>query len=217
MHINECNWILEKLSRVESVDISPILDLGGSTLKYRTVDQPWLDKLFYSKLKELNLDIFFSDIKDDLGVDIVGDIFDDDVFQKIKEQNFKCIFCCNFLEHVTNPGDLIVRCMQLIPVGGYIVFTVPYSYPYHRDPIDTMFRPAPDELASLIPSHKVIGSEIINTGSYRDHLAKSPWKIFRHIRIFFPFFGFEKWKRSLIKLKWLYFNFKHTCLIVQKK
>ena len=158
-----------------------------------------------------------SNLKDDIGVDIVGDIFDDDVFQKIKEQNFKCIFCCNFLEHVTNPGDLIVRCMQLIPVGGYIVFTVPYSYPYHRDPIDTMFRPAPDELASLIPSHKVISSEIINTGSYRDHLAKSPWKIFRHIRIFFPFFGFEKWKRSLIKLKWLYFDFKHTCLIVQKK
>ena len=80
MHINECNWILENLSRIESINISPILDLGGSTLKYRTIDQPWLDKLFYNKLKELNLDISFSDIKDDIGVDIVGDIFDDDVF-----------------------------------------------------------------------------------------------------------------------------------------
>ena len=115
-----------------------------------------------------------------------------------------------------NPGDLIIRCMQLIPIGGYIVFTVPYSYPFHRDPIDTMFRPTLDELISLIPNHRVISSEIIKTGSYRDHLAKSPWKIFRHIRIFFPFLGFEKWKRSLIKLKWLYFDFKHTCLIVQK-
>ena len=27
--------------------------------------------------------------------------------------------------------------------GSLVFVTVPFSYPYHRDPIDTMYRPSP--------------------------------------------------------------------------
>ena len=216
MHINECNWIYQNLRNYKINEISPIIDLGGSTEKYRTIDQPWLENDFYQKLRNKGVNILFSDIKKEVGVDLVGDIFNNKFVLSLKRSNFNCIFCCNFLEHVLDPKDLIDRCMSILPIGGILVITVPYSYPYHRDPIDTLYRPDIGELSKLVDSHEIISSEIISTGSYRDHIAKSPWKIFRHIRVFFPFLGFEKWKRSAIKLKWLFTNFKHTCMIVKK-
>ena len=217
MHINESNWIIKNLEKIDSIEINPILDLGGSTLKYRTIDQPWLEKFFYRKLKDRKLKIFFSDIKEDIGVDFAGDIFDDQfIIDLKKKKEFKSIFCCNFLEHVLNPQDLINRCLSVLPVGGILVITVPHSYPFHRDPIDTMFRPSIEQLTTLISQHEIISSEIISTGSYWDHLSKKPSKIFRHIRIFFPFLGFDKWKRSTIKLKWLFTDYKHTCMIIRK-
>ena len=63
MHINESNWIIKNLEKLNNNEIDPILDLGGSTLKYRTIDQPWLEKFFYSKLRDRKLKIFFQTLK----------------------------------------------------------------------------------------------------------------------------------------------------------
>ena len=76
-----------------------------------------------------------------------------------------------------------------------------------------MFRPNIEQLATLISQHAIISSEIITTGSYWDHLSKSPLKIFRHIRIFFPFLGFGS---PVALLGWLFTDFKHTCMIIKK-
>ncbi|OBQ33891.1 MAG: hypothetical protein AN485_17485, partial [Anabaena sp. MDT14b] len=50
------------------------------------------------------------------------------------------------------------------PKSGYIFVTVPYKYPYHRDPIDTMFRPDIQELSSLFPDFKIVNGEILAGG-----------------------------------------------------
>ena len=97
----------------------------------------------------------------DIGVDIVGDIFDDQFLINLKKSDFKCVFCCNFLEHVFEPQDLINRCMSILPIGGILVLTVPYSYPFHRDPIDTLYRPNIEQLASLVSNHEIISNEIL--------------------------------------------------------
>ena len=216
MHINECDWIISKLEKFNDSEISPVLDFGGSTLEYRTLEQPWLQNNLYKKLKNREIKILFADLKKSDGVDLAGDIFDDKFLSLVQSKKFNCVFCCNFLEHVNDPQELINRCMSLIPVGGILVITVPHSYPYHRDPIDTMFRPNIKELSKLVKGNDIIDSEIISTGSYRDHLRKSPLKIFRHLRFFFPFLGLEKWKRSNLKLKWLFTDFKQSCMIVRK-
>jgi len=36
-----------------------------------------------------------------------------------------------------------------LPADGYLVVSVPHSYPFHADPIDTLFRPAPDEVVTM--------------------------------------------------------------------
>jgi hypothetical protein len=60
----------------------------------------------------------------------------------------KALLCCNLLEHVLDPERLALHCLELLPRGGLLFVTVPFSYPYHRDPIDTMYRPDPTRQAS---------------------------------------------------------------------
>ena len=80
----------------------------------------------------------------------------------------RTVFCNNVLEHVPDPALFAQRCFDLLPPGGRLVVTVPRSYPHHRDPIDTMFRPTPDEICALIDApYERLDDEIIETGSYR--------------------------------------------------
>ena len=52
------------------------------------------------------------------------------------------------------------HCLDLLPIGGLIFVTVPLSYPYHRDPIDTMFRPSLAELGRRQSPSPRFGSPI---------------------------------------------------------
>ena len=81
MHVNECNWIIDKLDKFNRSEISPILDFGASTLEYRTLQQPWLEKNLYKKLEDRRINILFADLKNTEGVDLVGDIFDMETMQ----------------------------------------------------------------------------------------------------------------------------------------
>ncbi len=50
----------------------------------------------------------------------------------------------------------------MVPVGGYLVVTGPLRFPYHADPIDTMYRPTAAEMIEEIgPEFAVVESEDI--------------------------------------------------------
>ena len=140
-----------------------------------------------------------------------ADILSDADLPKITAFRPKAILCCNILEHVREPDALARRCMEIVGPGGLIFVTVPHSYPHHRDPIDTMYRPAPDELAVLFRPAAMLKGEIVDVGeSYRGQVRLRPWILFRHILRFpFPFIGFEGWKRSMAKLYWLSAQLPH--------
>jgi hypothetical protein len=107
--------------------------------------------------------------------------------------------------------------MEIVEPGGLIFVTVPKSYPHHRDPIDTMYRPAPDQLAELFSPATMLNGEIVDVGeSYRGQVKRRPWILLRHILRFpFPFIGFEGWKRSVGKLYWLAHNYAITGAVFQ--
>jgi SAM-dependent methyltransferase len=58
--------------------------------------------------------------------------------------------CANLLEQVTDRAMVIRNLHAITARGGYLIVTVPNRYPYHRDPIDTGFRPSPSQLAKEI-------------------------------------------------------------------
>ncbi len=52
--------------------------------------------------------------------------------------------------------------------GSILLVTGPYQFPYHEDPIDTMFRPTPEELRHEFSGLQYIQGEIVKCGRYRD-------------------------------------------------
>jgi hypothetical protein len=209
----EAIW-LEKLLRMQDGEaISPLLNIGSSTRQFREQEQPWTERRIFAPLKARGVAILHLDNREGEGIDIRADVLSDGQLAGIKAYGPKSILCCNILEHVPDHQALARRCIEIVGAGGLIFVTVPYSYPHHRDPIDTMFRPSPDELAVLFRPAEMVKGEVIDTGqSWWNDVHRRPWILLRPLlRLPFPFVGFAGWKRSMRRLYWLRHHYRVTC------
>jgi SAM-dependent methyltransferase len=206
-----------ELAKLEVSELSPLLNIGSSTLEFRTKSQPWVDELIFQPLVARGVKIVHVDIREGAGIDIRADLLKDEDYARLKAEKPKTVLLCNILEHVLDPATFARRAFDLLGPGGRLYVTVPNSYPHHNDPIDTMFRPTPQEVAALAPEAELAAGEIIDTGSYWDELKKRPWIITRQIfRAPFPFLGFTKWKRSMKKFYWLVRPYRVTLAILRR-
>lgn len=222
MRIEEAKWLARRLAQIDSVSISPVLELGSSTLNFRMNKRPHIDQLLHRPLRERSVRIVHSDFKRDEGVEIVGDIFDSAVQAQIRRVAPRMILCCNMFEHVTDRSALARFCVEMLPAGGYMVFSGPYSYPYHPDPLDNMFRPTPAEVVALFPNFDIIAAEIVGSKSWCGELLERPAQIprvaaeslFRLVRFWV---GQERYLADNHRLLWLFRRFRITCVILRKK
>jgi len=212
MFAAEAAWLERLLRERTPADISPLLNIGSSTRAFREEEQPWTERLLFAPLRARGIRVIHLDAREGDGIDIKADILSDADLPRIKPVHPKAILCCNIFEYVLDLALLAKRCVQIVGPGGLIFVTVPFSYPHHRDPIDTMFRPTPGALGHLFKDASMLKGEIVDVGeSYRGQVGKRPWILFRHILRFpFPFIGFDGWKRSMAKLHWLFNNYRIT-------
>ncbi len=217
MFRREASWLARRLDAHSAIELSPVLNIGSSTRGFREKDQPWIQDELIGPLEARGVKVIHLDFRDGDGIDIRADMLNDADFERIKALDPKSIFCCNMLEHVLEPKKLADRCRDLVGPGGLIFVTVPHSYPFHRDPIDTLYRPAPAALAQLFGGARLLHGEIIDVGvSFRDEAKKRPLILFRQFsRFFIPFLGWAKWKRSMGKLYWLFHNYEVTGAVFQ--
>lgn len=218
MFEQEVVWINAALEAIEAEALSPMLNIGSSTLEFRTRTQPFIDAKLFAPLAARGVRVTHADLKAAPGVDLTSDILTDEGFAEAKAVGAKSLLLCNLLEHVVDPGAFTRRAWDLVQPGGLIVVSVPRSYPYHRDPIDTLFRPTPAEVLALFPpGAEVVSEAVIETGYYWDKVKVRPWLLLRPIlRAPFPFLGLTKWKRSLGKLYWLVKPYLATMVVVRK-
>jgi hypothetical protein len=217
MFETEAAWLEMLLRERTPDDLSPLLNVGSSTSDFREVAQPWAERRLFAPLRARGVQIIHLDTREGHGIDIKADILSDADLPRIRSFKPRSILCCNILEHVRDPKALARRCAEIVGPGGLIFVTVPFSYPHHRDPIDTMFRPSPETLAELFRPAILIRGEIVDVGqSYRGQVKRRPWLLLRHISRFpFPFIGFKGWKRSMTKLYWLFHNYRITGALFQ--
>ena len=218
MFEQEVVWINAALEGVPAEALSPMLNIGSSTLEFRTRTQPFIDAGLFAPLTARGVKVVHADLKQAPGVDLTADILTEAGFAEAKAVGAKSLLLCNLLEHVTDPGAFTRRAWDLVQPGGLIVVSVPRSYPYHRDPIDTLLRPTPAEVAALFPAGaEVVSEAVIETGYYWDKVKVRPWLLLRPIlRAPFPFLGLTKWKRSLGKLYWLVKPYLATMVVLRK-
>jgi hypothetical protein len=218
MFLAEACWLRRALGAHPPGRLSPLLDLGSGSAALRGAVQPWMDAEVFCPLRDRGVEIVHVDTRPLPGVDVQADLTNDADIRRLSALRPKALLCCNLLEHVLEPARLARHCLDLLPEGGLVFITVPYSYPYHRDPIDTMYRPSPSELSELFAGARLLEATILGTGvSYRDAVRERPWLLLRHVwRFPAPFLSFRRWKRSMAHLYWLIAEYRITCAVFQK-
>jgi hypothetical protein len=214
----EARWLRCALDAFPSERLSPLLNLGSSSIEVRVGVQPWIEDQVFCPLRGRNVEVVHVDMRELSGVDVQADLTDPGDVRRLRALGPRALLCCNLLEHVIEPDRLARHCLDLVAAGGLVFVTVPLSYPHHRDPIDTMYRPNPMELAGLFGGARLLDSRILPTGvSYRDAVRERPWILLRHVwRLPVPFLSFEKWRRSMARLYWLAAEYRITCAVFEK-
>lgn len=217
----EANWIRERILALGVERASPIANIGSSTLRFRTVNKPHIEELLFEPLRDAGFEIIHVDIKDAPGVDMVGDVTNAEFLSELKAKGCQSVICSNLLEHLTDRRKFVSALSDLINDDGVLVLTVPYSYPYHPDPIDTLYRPSPDELHRSLPGLHMIESAILADGSLvREIAAKGvgraaiylPVALLRIARVWRPKVALAQ----LHRLTWIVRPFKVSCAVLSK-
>jgi hypothetical protein len=214
----EAHWIGLVLDQLETENISPILNVGSATAAFREQVQPWIDGEIFAPLRRRGVAVHHLDIQEGDGIDLRGDLTDDAFVAGLGAYGYRALLCCNLLEHVPAPADVCARLELLVPIGGYILVTVPNWFPYHPDPIDTMFRPRVEDIVQLFPRSRLIRGEIIDCGTGWDYVDHNPSALIAKVKRRLA--GLREHggvKGSVSFLPWLFRSFRQSCALLQRK
>jgi SAM-dependent methyltransferase len=157
MFVDEALWLRQVLARLELRSGSKVLDIGSSTLDFRTKVQPHIDEHVFAPLRAMGVAVSHLDARQDSGVDIVADI----TTLEGVPADFDVVICTSLLEHVVDRAETARNICRVVKPGGTLILTVPRRYPIHRDPIDTGYRPSPEQLSALIAWPEVLEKQVL--------------------------------------------------------
>ena len=216
MRPEEATYLGAWLSMQDLAEISPLIELGASTQAFLET-HPHVQRHLLGPLIERGVRIVKTDIQPGPHIDIAGDIYDLAAQEKLKAVEAKCVLCCNILEHVTDREAFARVCDEILSPGGTIVVSVPQSYPLHMDPIDTHYRPKPDEIAQLFSGYDVLVSETVVSGTAEGDMG-NPWlevpKVIR--RALFLQGGVDATKARLHRLLWIFRRYRISVAVLRK-
>ena len=175
----------ERLSEIilSQTDISPLLNLGSSTLLFRQHAQPHIERCLFGPLQRADVKVVHCDLKVGDGIDVSGDVLDPVLAGALKRRGFRCILVANLLEHVRDRQAVANACEDIVGSGGLILATAPRSYPYHADPIDKLYRPTPDDLADLFKrSQPVLAEELVGP-TYAEEMSAREGNMRRELSV----------------------------------
>lgn len=161
--------------------MSPLLNLGSSTRAFREQAKPHIERELFAPLRAAGVKVFHSDLKQADGVDLAGDILDPAVRAALKGRGFRALLIANLLEHVRDRADVAAACEEIVGPGGLILATVPCSFPYHADPIDTGWRPSPDALTAAFAGSALVLAEAIQGRTYKEEIAARGSSLWREL------------------------------------
>lgn len=221
MRPNEADWIRAELMSRGADEMSPIANIGSQTLEFRTKKKPHIENRLFRPLREAGYKVVNIDIQKDEGVDLAGDLTDPAFVATLKKMGFRSVICSNLLEHLADRGPLSSALIDIVANGGRVVVTVPHCYPYHPDPIDTLYRPSPEELAKAFPGMKLVKGSVLVDGTLRNEafaggiiggLRYFTMAGLRILNVARPWVACAQLHRML----WLFRSFKVSCVVLEK-
>jgi hypothetical protein len=188
------------------------------------VEQPHVDAHVFRPLRARGVRILNLDLKEDEGVDLVGDVLNPDFQMKLAAFHPRLVMCSNLLEHLTDPTAFAHACASIVEPGGYLLVTGPYSYPYHLDPIDTLYRPGPDEVCRLFPDLSCLHKAVVADSTYLDDLlsqntSKQLIRLIGGHVLKFPYLLLadrERFKARYHRYLWLFQQYTSTVVLLHR-
>jgi SAM-dependent methyltransferase len=222
MRVEEAQLIGNLLGGLPPLEISPLVNIGSSTLRFRTEHQPHIERSIFAPLAARGVRVLHADMKAAVGVDLVGDVLRDSFRRQVRELRPKAVLCSNVLEHVENIAEFVAALEELTPPGGFLLVSVPRSYPYHLDPIDNGFRPDPDALIAEFPRCRRVAAELVLSGTYFEELVRLPrGELARRVvksavRVWVPFYKPAYYKNLLHRWLWIGRRYSVTIALMQR-
>lgn len=169
----EARWFRDRLAAWPAERLFPLCNVGSAAGEGQLREQPWIERDVFGPLKRLpGARILNCDLFPGAGVDLVGDLTEPAFRERLAELGVRAIFCANVLEHVPEPERLAAGLSALLPPGGLMFVSVPQAFPYHPDPIDTLFRPTPAELNALFPDLRPLTAESVAAGTLAGYVGR---------------------------------------------
>jgi len=207
MRPEEAAWIGRALAELPDAAVSTVMNVGSSTGHFRKVMQPHIDREIFAPLSARGATVIHCDMKQADGVDLVGDLLDPDFRARVEALRADVVLATNLFEHVRDRASLAVSLGVLPRENGRLIVSVPYRFPYHADPIDTLYRPTPEEIVALFPGFSIEHRAIIQTTSLWEDLEsklgtrRAAQDVARRlVRLLFPFVRPRAWRATLASL-----------------
>ncbi|MBB5985657.1 SAM-dependent methyltransferase [Sphingobium sp. B1D3A] len=220
MRPEEADRVRALIEALPNVGERTILNIGSSTDYFRRVMQPHVHESLIAPLEAKGFRFIHCDMKAAPGVDLVGDVLSEAFREKIAAEGASVVLCCNILEHLTDPLVFSRACGLIVPPGGYLIATVPYSYPHHKDPIDTGLRPSPAQIAMMFPELSLVEGEIVSSMTYLQESLRSKAEMSLLLKNFlkslFPFYHPKKWRSRAHRFLWLFRPYKVSIAVLRR-
>ena len=215
----ESQWLGARLAQIPDEDLFPLLNVGSSTSEFRKKVQPYIDQNIFEPLRARRGQVIHLDIKPASGVDMVGDLVDPAFLRQVAAMKVRSIMVSNLLEHVTDRAPICDTIMRILPEGGYVIVSGPYQYPYHEDPIDTMFRPTIAEMHQHFVGTQIIDSEVVDSGNWRQWDSAERGRTLGRtlLRLLMPFYRPQKWFELARQSPYLFKSIKAFAIVLRKQ
>lgn len=209
MRPEEASWIGDILANSDLTGRT-VMNVGSSTGHFRTVTQPHIEREVFAPLAARGVRIIHADMKAADGVDLVGDLLDPAFRRQIVALAPDVVLANNLFEHVRD-RQVLADCLADLPgEHGRLIVSVPRAYPYHADPIDTLYRPTPGEIAEMFPGYTLEDQAVVASTSLWQDLNRQIGRAGairdvarRVIRLAVPFVRPKAWLGTASCLVWL--------------
>jgi SAM-dependent methyltransferase len=216
MYVENAAWTRDVLAGLWFPEGARAIDIGSSTLHYRTVEQPHVGAEVMAPLLARGVEITHLDAKATVGVDVVQDL--DAATPELAERlgTFDLVLCIGLLGYVKEPANTLDVVAALVGEGGWLVSTTPESYRRTLDPHDNRWRPTPLQLAA---EYERRGFEIVRAESvridddryYRGFLSRPSW-VPVGARLWLPLpGGSDRLRRRVPRWRW-----RESCVLMQR-
>ena len=197
---------------IHSLDIGSCINLGSGNVGHLLASKPWVNHHLFLPLAEREVPVVHADLYEYPCVDYKIDLTQPTDFQVLDRQPGPRLFILgNVLEHIPTQKRLhIMKNLTSYMVrGDHLIVSVPQSYPYHADPIDTGYRPEPPQLMELAHLRWISGDTVI-CGNFRKELSDMHrFKALRKLcKPLWPFQSFTKYRENWERLSFLFRDYK---------